>query len=98
MSKYDDLDKAYERYVGATAVKEALTKLRDEHKDTFDEHANLVVGAALMNAIEEFGEAGADYHRLRKQMEEDERHEGDEPWQDPETDLYRAEQAEQRGM
>ena len=90
MSKYDDLDKAYERYVGATAVKNALTKLRDEHKDNFDEYANLAVGAALASALEEFGEAGADYYRLKDELAEDESAES-------ELDLYRAEQSEQRG-
>ena len=91
MSKYDELDEAYERYVKATAVKDALKALWDENKDDFDEHANLVVGAAYMKAMEEFGEAGNDYYALKNELDARENAES-------ELDLYRAEQAEQRGM
>ena len=94
MSKYEkmnELDEAYERYLKATAVKDAFTKLRNEHKDNFDEHANLVIGAALMEALEEFGEAGNDYYALKNELDARENAES-------ELDLYRAEQSEQRGM
>ena len=68
MRKNDELNAAYERYLAATAVKDALTKLRNEHKDNFDEYASLAVGAALMSALEEFGEAGAEYYRVKDKV------------------------------
>ena len=96
MRKFEELDKAYERYLKATAVKDALKPLWTENKDDFDEHANLVVGVAYMKAMEEFGEAGNDYYALKNELaEEDDRY--DESWVDSELSLYRAEQAEQRG-
>ena len=91
MSKYDELDKAYERYLKASAVKDVLKELHDEHKDNFDEHANLVVSAAYMRWMEEFGAAGNEYYALKNELDERENAES-------ELDLYRAEQAEQRGM
>ena len=69
MRKFEELDKAYERYLKATAVKDALTKLRNEHDENFDEYASLAVGAALMSALEEFGEAGNDYYALKAKIE-----------------------------
>lgn len=95
MSRYEkmnEIDKAREKYLKASAVKDALKSLWTENKDNFDEHANLVVSAAYMKAAEEFGEAGADYHRLKDEFEEDGRY--DESWQDSELSLYGAEQAE----
>lgn len=100
MSKYEKLNEiseAQQRYLKASAVKDALTKLRDEHKDNFDEYANQAVGAAVLKALDEYGEAENDYYALKDEFEEDERGEGDGPWHDPESDLYLAEQSEQRG-
>lgn len=91
MTNYDDLDKTYEKYIKAAAVRDALKELYLENKDDFDEHAALVVGGAYMRSMEDFGQAGADYHRLREQIEQRE-------GADSELDLYRAEQAEQRGF
>ena len=68
MRKNDELNDAYEAYLKATAVKDALKALWTEHKDNFDEHANLVVGGAYMKAMEDFGEAGAEYYRVKDKV------------------------------